>query len=160
MSGTGKSAVISELAARGYKAVDVDAPGWSELVAARGHPGLSDSAPGQDWVWREDRIDHLLSTEDAPELFLSGCASNMGKFYPRFDHIVLLSAPTNVIVERLASRTTNSYGKSPDELARVLGHIETIEPLLRRVADVEIDAGAPLSDVVAGILRVLNPHER
>ncbi len=29
MSGTGKSTVIEELAARGYKAVDADADGWS-----------------------------------------------------------------------------------------------------------------------------------
>ena len=129
--------------------------GWSELVEVTGHPGLSDSAPGEDWVWREDRIHDLLSTEDAPILFLSGCASNMGKFHSRFDHIVLLSAPASLIVERLDRRTTNSYGKAPDELARVLGHVETVEPLLRRVADAEIDTSAPLNDVVAAILRIV-----
>jgi predicted ATPase len=32
MSGTGKSAVISELSARGYKAIDTVYDGWSELV--------------------------------------------------------------------------------------------------------------------------------
>ena len=32
MYGTGKSTVISELAARGYKAVDTDYGGWSEVV--------------------------------------------------------------------------------------------------------------------------------
>jgi predicted ATPase len=32
MSGTGKSTLISELAERGYKAVDVDADEWSEWV--------------------------------------------------------------------------------------------------------------------------------
>ncbi len=36
----------------------------------------------RDWVWREDRIQELLSVEDADVLFLSGCASNMGKFRP------------------------------------------------------------------------------
>jgi adenylate kinase family enzyme len=33
MSGTGKSSLIVELAARGYKAVDVDSDEWSEWVA-------------------------------------------------------------------------------------------------------------------------------
>ena len=33
MSGTGKSTVIAELAARGYKAVDVDEPEFSVLVS-------------------------------------------------------------------------------------------------------------------------------
>ena len=46
--------------------------------------------PGRDWVWREDRIQTLLSTDDADVLFISGCAANMAKFYSQFDHIVLL----------------------------------------------------------------------
>jgi predicted ATPase len=33
MSGTGKSTVVRELAARGYKAVDADEGGLSELVS-------------------------------------------------------------------------------------------------------------------------------
>ena len=131
MSGTGKSTVIHELGARGHKAVDTDYHGLSELVTVppdqpTGH------GPGKDWVWREDRIQALLSTDDADVLFLSGCAPNQGKFYPQFDHIVLLTAPAAVIVERLANRTTNPYGKHPDEVARILYLQQTVEPLLRR----------------------------
>src|SRR5205823_10385636 len=129
MSGTGKSTAIRELAARGYKAIDAD-DGWSEC------------GPDGDWLWREERIQCLLSTEDADVLFVSGCATNQGKFYPQFDHIVLLSAPAAVIVHRLASRTSNPYGKSPEELAEVLHHLETVEPLLRRGAGHEIDTSA------------------
>ncbi len=73
----------------------------------------------------------LLSTEDADVLFVSGCAANMRKFLPRFDHVVLLSAPADVLVERLATRTNDSYGKRPDEVARVLGLMEAVAPLLR-----------------------------
>src|SRR5680860_1380689 len=104
MSGTGKSSVIENLAARGYKAVDADYGGLSELIEVPDDE-LTGLDPGQDWVWREDRIQRLLSTEDADVLFLSGCSPNQGKFYPQFDHIVLLSAPAGVLVERLASRT-------------------------------------------------------
>jgi dephospho-CoA kinase len=151
MSGTGKSTVIAELAARGYKAVDTDYGDWHEWVDAAGQP---------DWIWREDRIRELLATEDADVLFVSGTASNQGKFYPRFDHVVLLSAPTPVIVERLATRTNNPYGKHPDELARVLGHIETVEPLLRRRATLEVDTSVPLDQVVETILRLVRPRGR
>src|SRR5688572_21911250 len=136
MSGTGKSTLICELGARGYKAVDVDAEEWSEWVSV---PGDADPVrAGQDWVWREDRVHHLLLTEDADVLFVSGCASNQGKFRAQFDHVVLLSAPARVLVERLASRTTNSYGKQPEELARVLRLQQTVEPLLRRAASLEV----------------------
>ena len=78
MSGTGKSTVINELAARGYKAVDTDYHGLSEWAAVS-LDELTGLAPGQDWVWREDRIQDLLSTEDVSVLLLSGCAPNQGK---------------------------------------------------------------------------------
>src|SRR6266850_1431084 len=141
MSGTGKSTLIRELSARGYKAVDADSDEWSEWVdyiATPGEPG-SPVEPDRDWMWREDRIQGLLSVEDANTLFVSGCAKNMVKFYPQFDRIVLLSAPAAVIVERLATRTNNSYGKRPDEVARVLSLLQTIEPLLRKDAGYEVD---------------------
>jgi dephospho-CoA kinase len=155
MSGTGKSTVIRALAARGYKAVDADEPGWSELVDVPGHPGVSAAAPGRDWVWREDRIRELLSTEDAAVLFLSGCASNQGKFYPQFDHVILLSAPVPVMLERLATRTTNPYGKDPAEVAMVLHNTRTVEPLLRRRASLEVDTRVPLDQVVETILALV-----
>ena len=157
MSGTGKSTVIGELAARGYKAVDADCDEFSERVESKG-----DSGPyglpvefDKDWVWREDRIQDLLSTEDTDLLFLGGCAENMRNFLPQFDLIILLSAPADVIVERLHKRTNNPYGKRPDEIARVLGLVETVEPLLRHAAGHEIDTSACLEDVVATLLQLV-----
>ena len=159
MSGTGKSTVIAELAARGYtgyKAVDADCDEFSEWVEVQSNADAFGSPVegNRDWVWREDRIQTLLSTEDSEVLFLGGCAANMGKLLSQFDHIVLLSAPAEVIVERLDTRTTNAYGKRPNEVARVLGLVETVEPLLRRVADHEINTSASLEDVMATLLRL------
>lgn len=157
MSGTGKSTVISELAARGYKAIDADCDAFSTWVAV----GADDDTPGtpveadRDWVWRTEQIQALLSTEDADVLFVSGCAPNMGQFLPQFDQVILLSAPAAVIVERLATRTTNTYGQRPEEVARVLTLIDEVEPRLRRVANHEIDTSAPLDSVVAAVLRLV-----
>ncbi len=155
MSGTGKSTVIEELAARGYKAVDTDYEGYSHMVNVSDDE-LTGLDPGQDWVWREDRIEALLATEDAGVLFVSGTSPNQGTFYPRFDHIVLLTAPSEVIVERLTSRTNNPYGKRPEEVERVLWLKDEIEPLLRRGASHEIDTSAPLDQVVSEVLRVVD----
>ncbi|HEY1390862.1 MAG TPA: AAA family ATPase [Ktedonobacterales bacterium] len=156
MSGTGKSTVIGELAARGYKAIDADTDEYSEWVEVGGDTSaLGSPAWGaRDWMWREDRMQALLSTEDADVLFVSGCAANMRAFLPQFDHVVLLSAPADVLVERLRTRTNNSYGKDPEEVTRALELLETVEPLLRRAADHEIDTSAPLADVVAELLRL------
>lgn len=159
MSATGKSAVIRELTSRGYKAVDLDEPGWSELVHVHGEPGISAAAPGEDWLWREDRVQELLSTEDVEVLFVGGCASNQVVFYPQFDQVVLLSAPVPLLLERLATRTTNAYGKDPGELARVFEFTETIEPRLRRHASREIDTSAPLAEVVEVLLDTCGSDE-
>ncbi len=153
MSGTGKSAVIVALAALGYPAVDLDEDGFSELVEVD-RDEMTGPGGGQDWVWREDRVGDLLATDYGAVLFVSGCSPNQGMFYPRFDHVILLSAPADVIVERLVIRTTNPFGKRPGEIERVLELRQTIEPLLRRGADHEIDTSQPLGHVVAEVLRL------
>ncbi len=155
MSGTGKSTVISGLAARGYKAVDADYGGLSELVNIPASNDRSGLGREQDWIWREDRVTDLLATEDADVLFLSGTASNQVKFYDQFDQIVLLTAPASVMIERLVHRTNNPYGKSPKDLARALALKESVEPLLRRAADLEVDTSIPIDDVVEKIVGLI-----
>lgn len=161
ISGVGKSTVTDELARHGYTAVDADGDAFSEwvvvsgkLVEAAGTPVEAD----RDWVWREDRIAQLLSSEDTELLFVSGCAANMGKFLPQFDQVVLLSAPADVMIERLRTRTNNSYGKHPDEVARVLDLKESVEPVLRRITGHEIDTNVNLDDVVTAVLRLVQVH--
>jgi dephospho-CoA kinase len=152
VSGTGKSTVTAALAARGYRAVDGDDPEFSELVDVP-EETLTGLGSGTDWVWREDRIRDLLSGHDVGTLFVSGSSPNQGKFYAQFDHVVLLVAPPGLIADRLATRTTNDFGKNPEQLARALRIQQEVEPLLRRSADLELDTTAPLDDVVAAILR-------
>ena len=142
MSGTGKSSVTRELAARGFKAVDTD-DGWSEPL------------PDGRQMWREDAVQALLATEDAGVLFLAGCEENQPQFHAQFDHIILLSAPLEVLAGRLAARTSNPYGKAPEELSRIVDDIQTVEPLLRRVADHEIQTTIPLNEVVTTILHLV-----
>ena len=55
---------------------------------------------------------------------------------------------------RLASRTSNPFGKSPGELERVLDDLRAVEPLLRKAADHEIRTTQPLSDVITEVLRL------
>jgi hypothetical protein len=66
---------------------------------------------------------------------------------------VLLSAPVRLTSERLATRTTNPYGKRAGEVEEVLHFKRTIEPLLRRAATTEIDTSISLEEVVSAVLR-------
>lgn len=161
MSGTGKSTIIAELASHGYKAVDADCDEFSQWteVGDSVDPFGSPVEIGRDWTWREDRIQSLLSTEDSEVLFLSGCAENMSRFFSQFDSIVLLSAPSDVVVERLCNRTNNSYGKQSSEIVRILSLKRSVEPLLRRVAGYEIDTNAPLEEIIVTLLRLVQSEE-
>jgi hypothetical protein len=70
--------------------------------------------------WREDAIEELLAIQDADVLFVAGCEGNRVRFRPQFDVIILLGAPAGVLIERLASRHGDLYGKATGELARVV----------------------------------------
>jgi thymidylate kinase len=143
MSGTGKSSALAELGTRGFDVVDTDEPGWTEW---------SDAEDG--YLWREDRIAELLDREPRTTLYVSGTVSNQGRFYPRFDAVVLLAAPADVLFDRIERRTTNDYGKSTEERELIRSHIAEVEPLLRATCTHEIDASRPLADVVADLVAV------
>jgi shikimate kinase len=154
MSGTGKSSVIQELAARGYQAHDLDTPEWSEWIDADPSDVLTPT-PGKDWVWREDRVRALLSRPQDGTLFIGGCAENMGRLLQLIDTVVLLSAPIATIMERLRTRSADSYGSVAEERRRVTDLIATIEPLLRKSADYEIDTRRSVDATVDEILRLV-----
>ncbi|MEZ0114239.1 dephospho-CoA kinase [Catenulispora sp. EB89] len=140
MSGTGKSTALERLRLRGHTTVDTDSEVWSRWVR------LPDGS--SDWIWREQAIRELLSGHRDGHLFVAGCKTNQGGFYPLFDQVVLFSAPADVILARVGARTTNPYGKRDDERDAILGHLETVEPLLRATATAEIDTTVPVERVV------------
>jgi hypothetical protein len=151
MSGTGKSSALAELGRRGYRVVDTDDPGWREY---REYVGSSDPVHRGEWLWVEERITDLLDSHDGRSLFIQGCVRNQAKFYDRFDAIVLLSAPADVILDRVARRTTNDYGKTLVERAMILDDLAKVEPLLRAGCTHELDASRPLDDVVADLIAI------
>lgn len=184
MSGTGKSTLVRELAKRGYRAIDMDYDGWSHWVDLRTGRPVASPASGTwvwdhlDWVWNEARLSALLSGGNGDDddgngnsgggdlgdahdghtdkaLIVAGTSPNQKKFYAYFDRIVLLGAPKDVILQRLASRTTNSYGTTPRTRARVLEHIDSVEPALRASATHKIDTNRPLEEVVEWVLHIL-----
>jgi len=143
MSGTGKSAALAELEKRGFAVVDTDDGGWSEW---------SDDDGG--CVWRGDLIAELLAHEQGPTLYISGTVSNQGRFYPQFDAVVLLSAPAEVLLRRIATRETNGYGKSRQERDLILRHLVEVEPLLRATCTHEVDATQSLETVVRQLVAI------
>ena len=136
MSGAGKSTLLQELASRGHRTVDTD-DGWV----------LPDGS------WDEPRIADLLAQHD--DIVVSGTVENQVVFYDRFDHVILLSAPLEVLLQRVTTRATNPYGRSPAQRAEIAHYVDTVEPLLRRGATLELDGRQPVAALAATLEELL-----
>ena len=137
MSGTGKTTVLRELERRGHLTVDTDYDGW---VLPNG-------------TWDEPRMADLLAAH--PDVVVSGTVENQVGFYDRFDHVVLLSAPLHVLLERVRRRSDNPYGRSAEQRAEIAQYTRTVEPLLRKGATLELDGQRPvpeLADALEGLV--------
>jgi dephospho-CoA kinase len=109
MSDAGKSTLLGELARRGHEAVDTDYNGWT----------LPDGS------WDEPRMAALLAARR--EVVVSGTVANQGRFYDRFDHVVLLSAPLSILLDRVTQRSDNPYGKTAEQRAETCSRVLTDE---------------------------------
>jgi shikimate kinase len=138
MSGVGKTTVLGELRRRGHVVVDTDYDGWTL----------------PNGLWDEPRMATLLV--NGSDLVVSGTVENQGRFYDRFDEVVLLSAPLDVLLRRLRTRRTNPYGKSAEEEAEVAGYVETVEPLLRQGATIELDGRRPVTELADIVQRLVS----
>jgi dephospho-CoA kinase len=137
MSGVGKSTLVAELRRRGLAAYDAD------------DHGLSEPRGDGRWGWRADAVAALLA-QDVDLLFFAGTSEEQAEL--PFDVRVLLTAPRDVIVERLQSRTTNTYGREGAELAQALADLDEVEPLLRRSADLVLTTTAPPAELADRVL--------
>ena len=137
MSGVGKSSLLAELAARGFMTIDTDYDGWT----------------GPDGLWDEARVDNLLASH--ANVVLSGTTENQGQFYDRFEHIVLLTAPVAVLIERVSTRTTNPYGHTIEQQNEIRRYVAEVEPLLRRGTTVKLDARRPLTELADAVEKLM-----
>lgn len=139
MSGAGKSTVLGRLAQRGHRTLDTDYGGWEPA----------------NGTWDEPRMAALLA--DGIPVVVSGTVGNQGRFYDRFEHVVLLSAPVDVLLARVRARTNNPYGKSAQDQEEIRRYVIEVEPLLRSGADLELDGRRPVDDLADEIESLLKP---
>jgi shikimate kinase len=146
MSGTGKSSLLRRLSLHGVHVVDADTGTWSSW-----QPG-----PGgePDWMWDEAAMAALLAAY--PTVVVAGCSANQGRFYDRFDHVVLLTAPVEVLLDRVRTRTDNPFGSTPEQQEKIRRDTAEVVPLLRPGATLELDATRPLADLEAVLLPLLS----
>lgn len=137
MSGAGKTSLLDVLSERGRTTVDTDYGDYER----------------PDGRWDVERMTALLDAHD--DIVVSGTVDNQGDFYDRFDHVILLSAPIDVLLERVTHRTNNPYGRTPEHRDEIRHYTIEVEPLLRRGATLELDGRRPLAELADQVERLM-----
>jgi broad-specificity NMP kinase len=162
LSGSGKSAVCDELNRRGHEAHDTDRDGIAEwvnrttgaVIAAvdateRGAPGWLGE---HEWRVVPSKVQAIVEGAGDRLAFLCGSTANEEEMWHLFSRVIYLAIDEPTLRDRLASRTSNDFGKSPEELAAILHwHKIGVGASLRSGA-VVISATLPLDEVVDQIV--------
>lgn len=173
LSGTGKSAVLAELRARGHRARGVDEDGYADWIEkTTGKPAdlpanLPGDAPDHDrhawfaahtWVLSVERIAALRAEADAcgDTVYLCGTAAGDDKVWHLFTRVLALVADAPTLTARIAARG-DGFGSAPAELAAILAWHADFESNYRRYGATIIDAGQALDRVVERVLEEAAP---
>lgn len=86
-------------------------------------------------------MEWLVASES--DVVVSGTAENQGLFHDRIEYLVLLSAPLDILLERVSRRANNPYGKGVAQGAEVAHFQRTVEPSCVRDPQWSWTVGAP-----------------
>jgi hypothetical protein len=162
-SGVGKSTVCALLKSRGELAVDADWEEYSHWVDRRSGRIVTEPPDPLPAGWLE-RFGWMISRADVESLstrahdrtaFLCGSAENEAVVWDLFDLMICLVVDNETLQDRLRARTTNAFGKHPEEMAAALGWNEDIESIYRDIGATIIDGRRPLPEVADAILAAL-----
>lgn len=160
VSGAGKSSVCEVLKAEGRVAVDADWEGFSQWVhRTSGEPVLEPPYPVPPgwldqfgWRVRPEAVEALAQGLSSEVGFLCGGFENASEVWGCFDQVVCLAIDEPTLRYRLANRTTNDFGKHPEELRAALDRRGEIEGRCRSLGATIIDATQPLAVVAAQVV--------
>ena len=161
-SGSGKSAVCAVLRERGYEAHDMDLDGnaaWVERESGQHWPAdVRPDTDAPDWFARYEwravpaRISALAERARDRPVFLCGMTTNGREVWHLYGRVVYLSIDEATVRHRIASRTTNDFGKTANELDAILLWHRAAQQLHRDAGATMVDATLPLDHVVDAVL--------
>jgi len=156
VSGSGKSSVCEVLKLQGRAAYDGDWDGYSRWVDRR--TGDSVLVPPTrtpegwldrfGWKVRPEAVEALAADVAGRTGYLCGGFENEDEVLHLFDRIVCLVIDETTLRRRLSTRTTNDFGKHPEELQAAVHHRLEVQDRCRARGAALIDATARLEVVV------------
>lgn len=165
LSGSGKSAVMRELKARGYETHGVDEEGYADWIDRKtgqtiafpedeASVDIHDWYQDHDWVLSKARIEGLHRKAEASKepVFLAGVAGGDNLVWHLFQAVLVLAVDEHTMKKRITSRKDNQFGKHPDEMAELLKWLDGYEDRYRSCGATIIDATRSLSEVVDDVV--------
>ena len=167
VSGSGKSTVCQYLRERGHWSVDADWDGYSRWVhRVSGEPVTSPPAlVPPNWLtsyaWRIDpaKVAELRDAAGDRQVFLFGTVENEDEVWRLFDLVACLVIDDDTLRQRLATRTTNPFGKHPAELEAALSWNRDAETRYRAFGARIINATDPVEAVADELLGWAAPSQ-
>jgi hypothetical protein len=106
------------------------------------------------FAWRISRaeVEALAARTHGKTAFLCGSVENEVEVWDLFDLAVCAVVDDETLRDRLLTRTTNTFGKHPEELAAALGHNDRAASTYRRLGATIIDGTKPPAEVGDAIL--------
>ncbi|MDO4712064.1 MAG: AAA family ATPase [Peptostreptococcaceae bacterium] len=144
MSGVGKSTILSLLRDDHTICIDLDETNYVEIDPKTGERLIS-----------VDRLVNYIETVSDKHLVLSVCEFDQTLIYPLMNEIILLTAPIEVMKERIDSRKNNNYGKSREDWEKIVRDKTEIEPLLEKSTDHILQTDGELEGIVEKIKSII-----
>ena len=160
ISETGKTTISEELRNRGFHAISIDETkglcSWrnretNERVV--GEVDLNkDFTDNHRWICDVEQLKELMKVE-FEIIFVLGMASNQDEVSVLFDKVLILQCEPKIFIERLNTRTNNTFGKDPSIQNHMLEWYQDFENELLSKGAVSINTNRPIGEVVDEVIK-------
>jgi broad-specificity NMP kinase len=160
VSGSGKTAVATELQRRGYQAIHGD----NELSylgdPETGLPMAPETGTptviwmSKHWIWDVEKVKAYIASQEEAVTFFCGGSRNFAKFIDLFDGVFVLDVDLDTMNRRIDERVAldpTDFGGKPEERELAVRLHQTKEDIPKN--GIIIDATRPLEQVVDEILK-------
>lgn len=165
-AGAGKSTICRELLRRNFEAHDIDDNGitaWYDKDTGQ-QVEWPKAAENRTKVWIQQHefkmvpaiVKEFAKAAQNKPIFLCGQSIHDHEIWDLFDKTFYLELDEETLKHRLASRTTNDFGKTPAELAAILEVHDTFREKHAQNGATLIDAHQSPKQITDQIIKLLN----
>jgi hypothetical protein len=139
----GKSTVRNELMRRGYEAHDVDEDGIATWFNRESGEPAEYGEGGDMSLMSRERVEGLREQARGKPVFLCGIPGNALDMADLFDEVICLVIDEDTMLDRVATRTTNVFGRAPAERELILRNREPTIEAYRAFGALMVDGAQP-----------------